>query len=383
MDSNKVYAQARIIVRKKLSERLGGDYDTLPPQKQRMINEAMASKNLLIRQLAQKLMKNKEPSPEEIESKTLHNFYTGSKLQNMGSPERGEADENGRSVDRLFTERFASENPIPKGDAKVVLYPKQKPRGTVKMLRKFSEEFEQYTPVCRSIIKKADQFDVPLEVLGEVYDRGMSDWTPEEKQTQQQYAFARINSFVNKGKTYFNEDKDLQVEARAPNKPFVKPYFDSAGKQLGWKSGNKWGKTKYWQMAAKESAKKHAGLTDEVKESTDHLNESFNIAFPAGAGVMLTAKDLGINIQGGFAHHPSVVDEMRRRQEEAELEEEPVVETVKTADRRPVTVPAYTRYTPDATGKVVPKYVRARTVLRREGKQIIKSGNVYDGKSED
>lgn len=384
MDSNKEYAQARIIVRRKLSERLGGEYENLPPHKQRMINEAMASKNLLIRQLAQKLMKDKAPSPEEIKNKTVSNFYNGTKLQNLGSPESGEMDENGRRIDRMFSERFSNEDPMPASNKKIELYPKQKPRGTVKILRKFSEEFEDNTPICRSIMKKADQYDVPLEILGEVYDRGMADWTLEEKQTQQQYAFARINSFVNKGKSYFNEDKDLQTEARQPNKPYVKPYFDDKGKQIGWKSGNKWGKTKYWQMAAKESAKKHAGLTDDVKESTEDLNESFNIAFSAGVGVALTAKDLGINIQGGFAHHPSVVDEMNRRQRaEDDLGEEHVVETAFTADRRPVTVPAYTRYVPNGEGKIVPKYIRTKTVMRRERKPIIKSGNVYDGKSED
>lgn len=54
----------------------------------------------------------------------------------------------------------------------------------------------------------------------------------------------------------------------------------------------------------------------DVKESQNNLNESydsFNIEKPAGYGTFMTAEDMGITIQGAFAHHPSVVKEMYRR----------------------------------------------------------------------
>lgn len=54
----------------------------------------------------------------------------------------------------------------------------------------------------------------------------------------------------------------------------------------------------------------------DVKESQSNLNESydsFNIEKPAGYGTFMTAEDMGITIQGAFAHHPSVVKEMYRR----------------------------------------------------------------------
>ena len=54
----------------------------------------------------------------------------------------------------------------------------------------------------------------------------------------------------------------------------------------------------------------------DVKESEHNLNESydsFNIEKPAGYGTFMTAEDMGIKIQGAFAHHPSVVKEMYRR----------------------------------------------------------------------
>jgi nicotinic acid mononucleotide adenylyltransferase len=93
------------------------------------------------------------------------------------------------------------------------------------------------------------------------------------------------------------------------------------------------------------------------------LNESFNIAFAAGVGVTLTAADMGMKARGGFALHPSVVQQM----EEEELEE-----TAKTADKGPVVVPSHT----DAHGNVIP----AKTVMRRKSKSIVNTGdNPSDG----
>ena len=93
------------------------------------------------------------------------------------------------------------------------------------------------------------------------------------------------------------------------------------------------------------------------------LNESFNIAYAAGIGITLTAADMGMRAQGGFAHHPSVIQQM----EEEELEE-----TAKTIDKAPVVVPAHK----DAQGNTIP----AKTVMRRKSKSIVNTGdNPSDG----
>ena len=92
----------------------------------------------------------------------------------------------------------------------------------------------------------------------------------------------------------------------------------------------------------------------------ESLDESFNIAYSAGIGVTLTAADLGMKAQGGFAFHPSVIED-----------EELVDEDVKSAEKAPVVIPSHT----DARGNVIP----AKTVMRKSGRKIIKSGNVYDG----
>jgi nicotinic acid mononucleotide adenylyltransferase len=106
----------------------------------------------------------------------------------------------------------------------------------------------------------------------------------------------------------------------------------------------------------------HQQVKKKVIDESTKLDESFNIALGAGIGVTLTAGDLGMKAQGGFALHPSVIEQ----------EEEFVDETVKAADKKPVVVPAHT----DAFGNVIP----AKTVLRKTGKPIVNRGdNPSDG----
>jgi len=106
-------------------------------------------------------------------------------------------------------------------------------------------------------------------------------------------------------------------------------------------------------------------LTKAYKKDTpgQSLDESFNIAFASGVGVTLTARDLGMSTQGGFALHPSVIAEMQAREQE-EVEEE-----VRSADVKGVVVRT-------ASGK---------TVVRRQkaNRKIIGSGNLTDGKPDD
>jgi hypothetical protein len=58
----------------------------------------------------------------------------------------------------------------------------------------------------------------------------------------------------------------------------------------------------------------YAGDVDKTKSALTESYDSFNIAKPTGYGTFMTAADLGIKIQGGFAHHPSVQNQIMERE---------------------------------------------------------------------
>ena len=65
--------------------------------------------------------------------------------------------------------------------------------------------------------KKADKSGMPYSILKKVYDRGMAAWRGGHRPgtTQQQWAFARVNSFVTKSSgTWGGADKDLAAKVR-------------------------------------------------------------------------------------------------------------------------------------------------------------------------
>jgi len=57
--------------------------------------------------------------------------------------------------------------------------------------------------------KKADKSNIPYSTLRTVYRRGIESWTESISMTPQQWAFARVNSFVSGGATIKHDDADL------------------------------------------------------------------------------------------------------------------------------------------------------------------------------
>jgi hypothetical protein len=65
--------------------------------------------------------------------------------------------------------------------------------------------------------KKAEKSGMPLGILRQVYNRGMAAWRTGHRPgaSQQQWAFARVNSFITKGSgTWGKADKDLAAKVR-------------------------------------------------------------------------------------------------------------------------------------------------------------------------
>ena len=77
------------------------------------------------------------------------------------------------------------------------------------------EEF-QLDEKIEGLVTKAEKSGVPYGILKKVYDRGMAAWKTGHRPgtTPQQWAFARVNSFLTGGKTRTTADADLWKQAK-------------------------------------------------------------------------------------------------------------------------------------------------------------------------
>jgi hypothetical protein len=79
------------------------------------------------------------------------------------------------------------------------------------------EDRRLYIESIAGLKKKADKSGMPYSILKKVYDRGMAAWKSGHRPgaSQQQWAFARVNSFVTKSSgTWGGADKDLAKQVR-------------------------------------------------------------------------------------------------------------------------------------------------------------------------
>ena len=83
-----------------------------------------------------------------------------------------------------------------------------------------NEEMRLRIEAIAGLKKKAEKSGMPYSILKKVYDRGMAAWRGGHRPgtTQQQWAFARVNSFVTKSSgTWGGADKDLAKQIRGKN----------------------------------------------------------------------------------------------------------------------------------------------------------------------
>ena len=85
---------------------------------------------------------------------------------------------------------------------------------------KKEKDMQQIDEKIKGIQTKSDKSGIPYGILKQVYNRGMAAWKGGHRPgtTPQQWAFARVNSFITKGKSYYTADADLAKKARAAKK---------------------------------------------------------------------------------------------------------------------------------------------------------------------
>ena len=94
---------------------------------------------------------------------------------------------------------------------------KTKPSKFTKKFKQMYGEVNQIDEKIKGLENKAKKSGMPYGILKKVYDRGMAAWRGGHRPgtTQQQWAFARVNSFVTKSSgTWGGADKDLAKQVK-------------------------------------------------------------------------------------------------------------------------------------------------------------------------
>ena len=80
----------------------------------------------------------------------------------------------------------------------------------------YTAAWKRKFPNAKSLEDKAKASGVPLKYIKEVYTRGMAAWRTGHRPgaTQQQWGYARVHSFLLKGKTYHTADSDIAKKVK-------------------------------------------------------------------------------------------------------------------------------------------------------------------------
>ena len=130
--------------------------------------------------------------------------------------------------------------------------------------------------------KKADRYGVSLEEVTSIFEQGLADYVENNRTTPHQFAMQRVNSYLTIG------EGGLWANIHAKRKRIK----SGSGERMR-KPGSEGAPTKQNFVDAAES-----------------IDESFIVDRASGYSGVYTAKDLGIKMQGGFALHPSVEEDI-------------------------------------------------------------------------
>lgn len=89
-------------------------------------------------------------------------------------------------------------------------------RGIKTRRSNYTAMWKKRFPNATSLADKARVTGVPLKYIEESYNRGMAAWRTGHRPgaTQQQWGYARVHSFLLRGKTHYTTDADLVREAK-------------------------------------------------------------------------------------------------------------------------------------------------------------------------
>ena len=157
-----------------------------------------------------------KPAPGDAEAETKPSKYTKKYHQMFGDKNEATETDQAKSAIEREKERDAERHKAMLDRAKdedqrdKEVEAKRK-EAEKKAAQTQKEEFELTEDAKAALQKKADKSGISYSILKKVYDRGMAAWKTGHRPgaTQQQWGYARVNSFITGGKTRTTADADL------------------------------------------------------------------------------------------------------------------------------------------------------------------------------
>jgi len=209
-------------VRKKVAGERGEKYAELPPGDKIQVDRLVQKKSALIQKLAKKLipatrkkevarlqsLRGTKPKTEsydalfEAKIKNPESKYTKRFRDMFGE---GEVEDVKRAIER-------------EKEADRKKHDRAMDRARIADTREKNQQTEEYITeaAIAALQKKADKTGISYDIIKKVYDRGMAAWKKSHRPgtTPQQWAFARVNSFLTGGTTQKTTDSDLWAKAK-------------------------------------------------------------------------------------------------------------------------------------------------------------------------
>jgi len=222
--------------------------------------------------------KKSGPAPGDDDAKTKLSVHTQKYKQMFGERELTdkEFDDKEHNVKKLkkhldsFKDRYGK-------DAKSVMYGIA--TKDAKKEKRYKEEVELDEKI-EGLSNKSEKSGISYSILKKVYDRGMAAWKTGHRPgtTPQQWAFARVNSFITKGKgTWGKADADLAKQVEQIEEACWDGY-----KQVGMKKkGNK-------EVPNCVPEENELNEWDEIEEEAEHEGRKVTLNKPMKGDIKKT-----------------------------------------------------------------------------------------------
>ncbi len=167
---------------------------------------------------------------------------------------------------------------------------------TKKYNQMYGEENDQIEEKIEGLTKKSEKSGISYGILKKVYDRGMAAWKTGHRPgtSPQQWAFARVNSFITKGKgTWGKADKDLAAKVRKEQTNLRQLANELEEKKKAGLWANVHAKRKRGEAPAKPGDKDYPEKLPEesVEERKSTVPELMQVNIAGEGGVTVKAKD--------------------------------------------------------------------------------------------